>query len=357
MWRYRALLPVPSSEAAVTLGEGGTPLLLLPDVTRRTGAAEVWLKYEAINPTGSFKDRANAVTISMAVHFGYDKIACASTGNHGVSVAAYAARAGLRSLVLLPPEASPIAVREIQCYGGEAVRVRTGRVTDLLGILWRDYGWFISQRNAPGTGGRPIGNPFGVEGYKTIAYEIFEQLGHRVPDMVFVPVGGGDSIWGVYKGFEELARLGMSGRVPAMIACQSSAGAPLEHAWRLNLPRVEAVEVGPTIAASIVDAQSGDHALLAIRRSGGRAVAVEDHALERAGASLQRSGICVEPSSAAALAGLEALVAMGETLTGLTVVLLGTGTGFRWPASMASQPKQVPVIDATVDALSRVVLL
>ncbi|HYM70299.1 MAG TPA: pyridoxal-phosphate dependent enzyme, partial [bacterium] len=305
VWDYHRLLPIPSDSSVVTLGEGGTPLLPLPRARTETHAAEVWVKYEGVNPTHSFKDRANAVAVSAAVHFEFGKVMCSSTGNHGVALAAYAARAGVRGLVLLPPGAPAAAVQEIRFFGAEVVTVG-GEIVPLMTELWRRHRWYISQRNAPGVGGRPFGNPFGMEGYKTIAYEIFHQLGGRAPDKVLLPVGGGDGAWGIYKGFDELRRLGLSTGIPQLIVCQSTAGAPLVEAWRRGLTRVEPVETHPTIAFSIVDRQSGDHALEAIRRSGGRAVAVDDAALRGAEELLGRSGICVEPSSAASLAGLRA---------------------------------------------------
>jgi threonine synthase len=254
LWDYHPLLPLPDAAAEVTLGEGGTPLLPLPDVASETGAAHVWMKYEAVNPTHSFKDRANAVAVSMARHFGLGKVMCTSTGNHGVALAAYAASAGLRCLVLLPPGAPPAAAAEIRFFGAEAVTV-DGDVVPLMTRLWRDHGWYISQRNAPGVSGRPFGNPFGMEGYKTISYEIFQQLGGRVPDQVFMPVGGGDGAWGIYKGFDELRRLGLTSSVPQVVVCQSAAGAPLVNAYRNHLTQVATVQASSTIAFSIVDRQ------------------------------------------------------------------------------------------------------
>jgi threonine synthase len=356
LWDYHQLLPVPSQASVVTMGEGGTPLIPLPSATDETGAEQVWVKYEAVNPTHSFKDRANAVAVAMATHFGFTKVLCTSTGNHGVALAAYAARAGVRCLVLLPPDAPRTAVQEIRFFGADTVTVH-GDIIPLMTRLWREHGWYISQRNAPGVGGRPFGNPFGMEGYKTMAYEIFHQLGGRVPDKIFFPVGGGDGAWGIYKGFGEMTRLGLAARVPQIIACQSAAGAPLVQACRENLSTVEPVATSATIAFSIVDRQSGDHALMALRRSRGRAVAVDDAALRRAEESLRRSGICVEPSSAASLAGVRSLVGEGARLAGETVVLIATGTGLRWPATFDGIGSTPPIVAASLDALSREVSL
>lgn len=355
LWDYHRLLPLPDAAAQVTLGEGGTPLLPLAAAALETGAAQVLLKYEAVNPTHSFKDRANAVAVSMARHFGFRKVICTSTGNHGVALAAYAARAGMRCLVLLPPGAPPAAASEIGFYGGDAVTV-DGDVVPLMGRLWRDHGWYVSQRNAAGVDGRVFGNPFGMEGYKTMAYEIFQQLGGRAPDRVLVPVGGGDGAWGVYKGFDELVRLGLAVSLPRITVCQSSAGAPLVNAYRRHLARVATVPASSTIAFSIVDRHSGDHALWAIQRSGGQAVEVDDDALRNAEAMLGRTGICVEPSSAASLAGLRRLAWGGDRFDGETVVLIGTGSGLRWPATF-DRVQPPPRAEANLESLGRLIAL
>ncbi|HLW59451.1 MAG TPA: pyridoxal-phosphate dependent enzyme [bacterium] len=355
LWDYHTLLPIVDERAVVTLGEGATPLVGLPTIADKMGASSVWVKHEAVNPTHSFKDRTNAVTVASAVQFGFEKILCTSTGNHGVSLAAYAARAGLRCLVLLSPGAPATAVREIRYFGAGAVTVPDGAVTPLMADLVRQHRWYVAQRNSPGAGGRPTGNPFGLEGYKTMAYEIFHQLGGTVPDEVFIPVAGGDGAWGLYKGFHELARLGLAPAVPRIIACQSAAGAPLEPAWRLNLPHVEPVSTGPSDARSIVDRQSGEHALLAVRRSNGRALALTDTALRTAQEHLRRVGLCVELSSAAPLAGLRVLHPEGTNAGGPTIVLIATGAGLRWPATFEPIDKSEPPVAETVDALKELI--
>lgn len=343
LWDYHRLLPIPDPAAVVTLGEGATPLIALPRVAEEVGAAQVWAKYEAVNPTHSFKDRTNAVAVSAARYFGFKKVLCTSTGNHGVALAAYAAAARLQCLVILPPGAPTAAAQEIAFFGADVVTVSENEIIPLMTALWREHQWFISQRNAPGVGGRLFGNPFGMEGYKTIAYEIFNQLEGVAPHRVLLPVGGGDGAWGIYKGFSELKSLGVATRTPRVIACQSAAGAPLLRAWQDRLDAVEPVQTSPTIAFSIVERQTGDHALLAVRRSDGGVVAVNDAALRAAQETLRRAGMCVEASSAASLAGLYALKREGENLEGEVVVLIATGTGLRWPATFdgIAAPKQI----------------
>jgi threonine synthase len=356
-WDYHRFLPVPDPEARVTLGEGGTPLVPLEAAAAETGAAEVWTKYEAGNPTHSWKDRTNAVAVAAALHFGFKKVLASSTGNHGVSVAAYASRAGVRGMILLPPSAPPLSEQEIRFFGAEVAVISDGNILPLMEELWRDHGWFISQRNSPGVGGRPFGNPFGLEGYKTMAYELFHQLGGRAPDAVYVPVAGGDGTWGIYKGFRELHELGLTDRIPRIVACQSSSGAPIVHAVEQGLDEVAPVETSPTIAFSIVDRQSGDHALQAVRRSGGTAVAVADAELVDAEDMFRHVGVCVEPSSAASLAAHRSLARSGGRFDGETVVVIGTGAGIRWPATFEPFQAESHPVTGDVGSLETVVTL
>jgi threonine synthase len=297
------------------------------------------------------------VAVSAARFFGCEKVLCTSTGNHAVALSAYAARAGLRCLILVPPEAPPLSLQEMQFFGAEVVSIADGNIIPLMRELVAEHGWYVSQRNAPGVGGRPFGNPYGTEGYKTIAYEVFHQLGGRAPDKVFLPVGGGDAAWGVFKGFRELHEAGLASRVPEIIACQSAAGAPLAHAERERLDQVAPVATAETIAYSIVERQTGDHALWAIRRSGGRALAVDDAALRQAEAVFAAAGICVEPSSAASLAGARQMEDGGDLDAGELVVLIATGAGLRWPATFGTGIAAPPVVAGTIDALARVVEL
>jgi threonine synthase len=352
LWGYHPLLPVPDASAVVSLGEGGSPLVPLQEEGRNW-----WVKYEAVNPTHSYKDRTNTVAVSAARYFACEKVLCTSTGNHAVALAAYAARAGMRCLILMPPEAPPLSLQEMRFFGAEVVTLNSEQIVPLMYELWSNYGWYISQRNAPGVGGRPFGNPYGMEGYKTIAYEIFHQLGRRVPDKVFLPVGGGDAAWGIYKGFRELHEADLAAAVPQIIACQSSAGAPLEHAWRHQLDQVEPVDTSVTIAYSIVERQTGDHAYWAIRQSGGRAVAVDDSEIRQAEQDLAAAGICVEPSSAAALAGASQLCQQSLMSEDECAVLIATGAGLRWPATFQDQTEAPPRIEGSIDELKRILPL
>jgi threonine synthase len=320
----------------VTLGEGETPLLPLDRIAARFGIESVFGKAEFMNPTQSYKDRTNAVSVSLARQFGFDKVCCISSGNHGVSVAAYAAAAGLRALVLLSKSTPPRIIDEIRYYGADAVVIDPASahssVLELVERLHVEHGWFISNRNDPLPSGRRFGNPFGLEGYKTIAFEIWRQLGGKSPDWCLMPVGGGDGIVGLWRGFLELKSLGLTTSVPRMVACQPTAGASLVNACTRSLGQIEPVETSETIALSLVDERSADQSLRAVNQSNGTAVAVDDDQLRDALELLGACGIEVEPSSAAAIAGLETLSISGTIDGGLIVAIL-TGTGLRWPAT------------------------
>jgi threonine synthase len=349
LWDGHKTLPLPDSTCRTTLGEGGSPLLPVGGVD-----ANWWVKYEAVNPTHSYKDRTNAVAVSVARHFGRDKVICTSTGNHGVALTAYAASAGVRCLVLMPADAPALSLQEMRFFGAEVAIVEDGQIVPLLESLVLEHGWYVSQRNAPGVGGRKIGNPYGMEGYKTISYEIFHQLGRQAPDKVVLPVGGGDAAWGVYKGFRELRDAGLADRVPQVIAAQSAKGAPLVNAIEHDLSQVAPVDTSATIAFSIVERQTGDLALQGIRASQGTAVAVTDQEIRQAARIYAGMGVCVEASSSAALAGALKLLGESRIERDETVVMIGTGAGLRWPATFDADLPPIPRVAGTVASLQRV---
>jgi threonine synthase len=330
MWDFERALPLGADGTGagpVSLGEGGTPLISVSSPALPGG--QVYLKLESTNPTGSFKDRLNSVAVSMARRHGFAGITCSSTGNHGASLAAYAGAAGLRSVILLPDEAPASAVREIRHYGGLPVVTRWDDRDRLLEWLVDEAGWAISGRNFP----RKFGNPYGIEGYKTIAYEIVRQLGGEVPRTIFVPLGGGDGIYGIWRGFRDLHRAEIIGRLPRLIGCQAALSASAYAAWSRGESHVAPIEMKMSVAVSLTDRQSGDHALWAVRESQGEIVALDEGEIRAAVRALGRLGVCVEPASAAAYAA--ALI--GRDLEPPVVCVL-TGTGMRWPETFEDQP-------------------
>jgi threonine synthase len=330
IWDFGAALPGDPSGSRVSLGEGWTPLVPLPALTEEAGGARVLVKTETSNPTGSFKDRLNAVSVSLARQLGFGRVLCTTTGNHGVSLAAYAAAAGLECLVAVSPGTEPLAVRQMRLYGARVVQIEgageAGRAW--VARLVRDEGWWPSVRNHP----RPYANPFGVEGYKTIAYELWHQLNGKLPEWVFVPTGGGDSLAGVARGFEDLRQLGLIERLPRLVACQPEVGSPLVQAWSRGLSEVERVAPGDSVAISILEDSTGDHALRALGTTG-VAIAVPEAGIRRAVGLLGAGGLCVEPASAAAVAGALVLGASGLLRPDDTVVCVATASGTRWPAT------------------------
>ncbi|WLQ53338.1 pyridoxal-phosphate dependent enzyme [Streptomyces poriferorum] len=295
--------------AAPGLGEGGTPLIEV-----ETG---VFIKDESRNPTWSHKDRMNRITVSAAVASGAPGIVVASSGNHGASAAAYAARAGLRCVVIAGPEMPPAVDSFLNAY--EAV---------VLPVPW-EARWPLMRRIVDRAGLHPVssvttthtGHAFGPEGYKTIAYEIHQGLG--VPAAVFVPTAYGELLFGIWKGFTELRRLGLTDRLPRMYACQPTAAAPLAEAVRCGVPAAH-VTVGPTEAYSIVSPVSGYRGVVAIQDSGGRVLELSDAQLEAAHKELARVGLWTELSSAAGLAGLRTVVDLEGP-----VVCISTSSGFK----------------------------
>ncbi|MFJ8622752.1 pyridoxal-phosphate dependent enzyme [Kitasatospora sp. NPDC093550] len=307
--RWAPLLP---PLLAPGLGEGATPLIEIEP--------GVYVKDESRNPTWSHKDRLNRCTTSAAVGVGAPGIAVASSGNHGASAAAYAARAGLPCVVFTGPDLPPNVDAFLNAYGAV-----------VLPVPW-EARWPLLRQVADRLGLHPVsnlttthtGHAFGPEGYKTVAYEIFQDVG--APSAVFVPVGYGELLFGVWKGFAELRRLGLVDRVPRIHACEAASGSPLARAVAQGLPAAH-VEVGPSDAYSIAAPVSGYRGVLALRESGGRALTLDDRRLADAQRELARAGLWAELSAAAGLAGLRSL---GEPdLSDGPVVCVSTSSGFK----------------------------
>jgi threonine synthase len=350
MWRYAELLPIGSEADAVSLGEGMTSLIVLPELGAQLGVPGLYLKNESTNPTWSFKDRLCSVAVSAAVQFKANGIVASSTGNHGASAAAYAARARLPCVVLTLDSVPDTAKIQIQAYGARVIATHASADRWVLMRYLVDRGWYgLTNFAAPAVGS----NPFGVEGHKTIAFEIAEQLGWQAPDFVIMPVGYADGLAGVWKGFTELHQLGWISNRPKMIAAEVHG--PLANALEKGLDYVAAVEVPyESVAYSIGGPVSATQGLRAVQASGGQALRVADAAILEMQLKLAATeGIYLEPASASAVAALRKLAIAGVIGPGHRVVIVGTSSGLKDPAATRANLPALPVIAPDPAALRR----
>lgn len=323
VWRYRQWLPLLPNDRAVTLGEGCTPLVRLDRWARRLGLEEVYGKLEYANPTGSFKDRGAAVLVSHALTLGTRCLCEDSSGNAGAAIAAYAARAGLECWIFAPATAPPAKLRQARAYGAAVTLVDGPRsaAEDAARAAALAPGVYYAGHN---------GNPFFVEGTKTFAFELATAFEGRGPDHVVMPVGGGSLFVGAFLGFGQ----SRSNRAPQphLHVVQASACMPLAAAYFAGSERPAPVQHKRTVAGGI-EIESpvrGPLILRAVRESGGRAVAVEEDEILMAQRQLaSMEGIFMEPTSAAAFAGLERLAARGAVQPNETVVVAVTGSGLK----------------------------
>lgn len=306
------------------LGEGATPLVPTPRLADWAGFdGELFVKDEGRNPTWSHKDRLNRVAVGTAALGGAPGIVVASSGNHGAAAAAYAARAGLPCIVVTSASAPPAIRSFLLAYGAAVLGVPTEARWSVLRDVVERLGFMpVSNRTVTHTG-----HPFGPEGYKTIAYELFLQLGRRIPAAVCVPTGYGELLFGVWKGFRELRTLGVADRTPLLVACEPATRAPLGRAIATGQPAL-IVEPTPTDAYAVAVSVGGYRGVVALRESGGWAEALDDEATREAQGALAREGLWQELSGAIGVAGLRAATAAGRQFDG-PVVCIATSSGFK----------------------------
>ena len=345
MRRYRELLP-PDIQGAPTLGEGETPLLHCERYGRRLGLDRLYLKDESQNPSGSFKDRLAFAAMAMTKRFDARAVGVSSTGNAGAAAAAYAARAGLPCIVLTVRGAASAIVTQMQAYGAMVVATRTkAHRWKLLQTGVAEWGWYPTSPYF----GPPVGsNPYGVDGYKTLAYEVCEQMDWEPPDWCVLPVAYGDALFGMWKGFDELARLGLIRKQPRMVAAEMAGGLAAALASGEDaLPEIPAPT--PYVAGSISVNQSTYQALHALRASDGTAVVARNEEL----LGLQRvlaadEGIYAEPSSLAALAAVGRLCDEGRVGPTDTVVVVNTASGLKDTVATATAAPEIPTVDGDI---------
>ncbi len=324
MWRYRDIMPVLEDTNIPKLSVGWTPLYENERLASEYGVRKLYIKDDGRNPTASLKDRASSVGVAKALDFGQKTIACASTGNAASSLSGFAAVTGLGSYIFVPEKAPAAKVTQLLVYGANVVLVKGDYADafDLATAAIEKFGWY--NRNC-------AINPYLVEGKKTCAVEIAEQLNWEVPDRVFISVGDGCCIGGLYKGFRDLLELGFIDRMPKITGVQAEGSSPVYKAIKENSERVE---FGPanTIADSIsVGApRNWAKALRAIRKSGGTAVTVSDDEILSAIPELARSsGVFGEPAGVAGFAGFRKMALAGETAPDETVAIVVTGNGLK----------------------------
>jgi threonine synthase len=351
VWNYKSLLPLKDMGFAVTLHEGGTPLIRCSNLSESIGFENLWMKDESRNPSGAFKDRPMAVGVSKAREFHQDTVTTASSGNAAASLATYAAKARLKTYIFIPENTPSEKVAQALVNGGNCIKVR-GNYSNAFSLATQaavKFRWM----NITTT----FLNPYAVEGDKTVAYELYGQLGKGVPDLVFVPTGAGPLLYGIYRGFSEIRELGLSENVPKMIAVQAEGCAPIVRAFESGCTRVEGWADPHTIATAIADPldgyeQDGELVLNILRESGGMAVSVtDDEIIESVFELAGNEGIYAEPAGAAPLAALKKLLRMGSIGRHDIAVCIVTGHGLKDTQSVMKGP-EVPVIDNNIDALA-----
>jgi threonine synthase len=321
VWRYAAALLVDVGQA-VSLGEGWTPL-----VGGEWGGASVLYKLEFMMPTGSFKDRGMTVMVSYLRSRGLERVLEDSSGNAGASLSAYAAAAGMACRILVPETASYPKIAQIAAGGADVVTIKGSRQDVAEAALAQSAEIFYASHNW---------QPFFVEGTKTLAYELWEQLDFTAPDNVVVPVGYGSNVLGADRGFAELLRNGEIGVRPRLFGVQAARCAPYEAAFRAGGEELVPTPIAATIAEGIATARPTRVAevLRAVRETGGTIVAVEEAEIVEALRGLARRGLYVEPTSAVAAAGLSRLLASGAIRPHERTVLVLTGSGLKASATI-----------------------
>jgi threonine synthase len=343
LWRYRELLPLPLDVEPVTLGEGMSPLLPCPRLGAALGLSRLFIKDESQLPTGSFKSRGMTAAVSMAKHFGLNRLAVPTAGNAGGALAAYGARAGMEVYVFMPDD-TPV-INQMEAYlAGARVFLVNGLITDCGKLVSEGAaatGWFNMST---------LREPYRLEGKKTMGLELAEQSGYRLPDVILYPTGGGTGLIGMWKAFAELQTLGWlkSDKLPRLISCQSDGCAPIVTAFNAGERFANPFPNAHTIASGLrVPAAVGDFMMLdAIRASGGLALAGRESRIVewmRKAASLEGIALC--PESAVCLDCLQSLRNNGQVKEKEEVVVFNTGAAQKYPEAV---PLNLPRIDKNV---------
>jgi threonine synthase len=333
LWRYHPVLPIRDPAHFVSLGEGETPLLEAPALARTLGVRRLLLKFEGANPTGTIKDRSSATAVAAARQFGYRAISVVSTGNAGSSIGAYATRAGLRAFVFCYEQASAPKLHHMAAVASDLVLYQ-GYYDDLIRL------WDRMVDELPVFDGGASRNAYKQEGKKTLAYEIAEQTGYRVPDVVVYPVAVGEAFISGWRAFRELAALGWIDRAPVLVAAQSARANPIARAFRSGAP-LAPVKLSYTVAEGLScgdPAAKGEWVLRILRESKGLAAEVEDEAILETQRLLARTeGLYAGPTGVGTLAALRRLLAEGALDAAQTICCVISETGLKTEAPVGSR--------------------
>jgi threonine synthase len=336
VWKYRELLPIEREESIITLAEGGTGLHRCQRLGRKLGLRKLYVKNEGENPTGSFKDRGMTVAISKAKELGKKKVLCASTGNTAASLAAYSARAGMECIVLIPKgKIAGGKMLQVTIHGARIIQVKGDfdqAFATALELADRNRELYLMNSL----------NPYRLEGQKTLAFEISDQLDSKTPDTVILPVGNGGNISAAWKGFTEFQHLSITRTRPRMIGVQAEKAAPIAQAVKRKENKIRPVHNPQTIATAIRIGSpvNWPKVLKAITESKGTAETVTDPEILLAQRELATiEGIFVEPASAASIAGLKKLHGTGKIDPSETIVCVTTGHGLKDPSILGRLSK------------------
>jgi threonine synthase len=349
VWRYEELLPV-KPRFAVRLGEGGTPLLRARRLGEKLGMKNLYLKDETRNPTASFKDRAMAVGIAKAVEMGKKDVVIASSGNAAASLAAYSAAAGIRCHAFVPDDASIGKLAQLRLYGATTVQCKQEKegedatVQAMLRAV-EESGYYPCPSFGPF-------NPYQVEGPKTMAYEIFEQLSWSSPDAIFVPTGSGCLLTGIWKGVYDFKTLGLIAKLPRLFPVQPKGNKALVSAIqsRKKFNQIIPEAFPKSVASGLLDPfpWDGDAAIAGVRETRGTGVAASDQEIMKAVKDLAAfEGVFSEPSGAAGLAGLRKALSEGLVDRGDITVVLVTGSGLKEPDKILDMNHATPPAEPT----------
>ena len=351
VWKYRELMPFGPGIRIFTRGEGGTPLIECERLAAHLDLDKLWIKFDGVNPTGSFKDRGMTAGIAKAKELDMKIVTCASTGNTSASLAAYAGLAGLKCVVLIPEGKVALGkLAQAMMHGAKVVSVR-GNFDQALSMVMEassSLGMYVLNSV----------NPFRIEGQKTAAYEICDQMGGQSPDTLYIPVGNGGNSSAYWKGFKEYLELGIVDSHPRIMGIQAEGAAPVASMFSSGAKEIVPVEMPDTVATAIRIGNPANwkKTVRAIKDSGGTCSTVtDDDILSAQRLMAQLEGIFPEPAGAAAVAGLAKDVRNGVVDRSSRIVCVSTGHGLKDPDIAVRQSEKPVAVDATIEALREIV--